>query len=347
MNKETSQPNNLLPWHSPLWQHFLTAYQQDRLPHALLLCGPQGMGKSLFAQRLANTLLCDKFLLPPIDKDIVGQPCDHCKSCHLLKIGNHPDLFFVQPAEAGKAIAVDQIRELIQLCMLTAHYGRYQIVILNPAEAMNRNAANSLLKLLEEPPPKTILLLVSHQPMALLATIRSRCQRLDFSHPDPILTQTWLQHQVPRDLDARWLLNLTSQAPLAALELVNSDSLTNRRELFDSLAQLPLGKTDPIRLAEQWNELEIPQLLGWMLSWTMDLIRYAVSSHTPVIINQDYREVLQRLAKQLNLRSLFKLLDLQREVHRLVTGGTNVNTKGLLETIAITWQELGTQPRRT
>jgi DNA polymerase-3 subunit delta' len=129
--------------------------------------------------------------------------------------------------------------------------------------------------------------------------------------------------------------------------LVNSDSLTNRRELFDSLAQLPLGKTDPIRLAEQWNELEIPQLLGWMLSWTMDLIRYAVSSHTPVIINQDYREVLQRLAKQLNLRSLFKLLDLQREVHRLVTGGTNVNTKGLLETIAITWQELGTQPRRT
>ncbi|OQY55113.1 MAG: DNA polymerase III subunit delta' [Candidatus Parabeggiatoa sp. nov. 2] len=330
--------NNVLPWHDSLWQHIQRRWQQNRLPHALLLCGPPGMGKALFAQRLTETLLCEKSPL----EGILGPPCGHCKPCHLLSVETHPDLFKVQPAEPGKQIPIDQIRSLIQFCTLTANYGRYQIAIINPAQAMNRNAANSLLKLLEEPPPNTLIMLVTHQPMALPATILSRCQRLDFSQQESTVTQAWLQSKISSQLNAQLLLKLSAQAPLAALALAETDGMTKRRELFDSLTQLPSGKNDPIRVAESWAKLEAAQVLQWMLSWTMDIIRYATTAQTQHLVNQDRIEPLQHLATQLDLHSLFDLLDLQREAYRLVTGNANVKPQGLLESIAIAWVKLGT-----
>ena len=131
--------SNILPWHESLWQQILS--RQNNLPHALLLYGAKGMGKSLFAQYLTKTLLCDQ-----------KQACGNCKPCKLLIANTHPDLMTIQPADVGKQISVDQIRSTIQFCALTSKYGHYQIVIIDPAEAMNRNASNSLLKLLEEPP---------------------------------------------------------------------------------------------------------------------------------------------------------------------------------------------------
>jgi DNA polymerase-3 subunit delta' len=295
------------------------------------------MGKALFAHQLAEFLLCEK---PRVRNDL-PQVCGYCKPCLLLKANTHPDLMPVEPAEAGKQIAIDQVRHLIEFCTLTANYGRHQIIILNPAEAMNQNAANSLLKLLEEPPKSTLLMLISHRPSALLATLRSRCQRFDFSRPDKTIAQTWLQDKIPTPQSAPLLLNLTAYAPLAALNLIDSEELTKRRELFDTLAQLPSGKLDPVKVAELWNKQPVAQILHWMLSWTMDLIRYTQSQHSQVLINQDYREPLQRLARQVNSRYLFKLLDLQQDAYRLVMSTSNVKTQGLLEVIAITWSEFG------
>jgi len=274
----------------------------------LLLCGPTGMGKGVFAQCLAEALLCET---PLKTGEESGSACGHCKPCHLLQAKTHPDLLQIQPADVGKQISIDQIRHLIQFCVLTAHYGRYQIIIIKPAEAMNRNASNSLLKLLEEPPPKTLIMLVSHQPMALMATIRSRCY------------------------DIRLLLNLSSQAPFAALALAND--MTKRRELFDSLAALSSGKNDPVHIAEGWSQLEVVPILQWMLSGTRDMIRYAMTAQTHYLVNHDYQEMLQRFARQFDLHSLFKLLDLQTEAYQLVTSKANVKAQGLLESIAIAW----------
>ncbi|EDN69548.1 DNA polymerase III, delta prime subunit [Beggiatoa sp. PS] len=331
---------NVLPWHDALWQQIQSRVMQNRLPHALLLSGPQGMGKALFAQRLAENLLCEQ---PQAD----GQTCGHCKPCHLLLANTHPDLFKVEPVEAGKQISVNQIRELIQFSTLTASYNRHQIIIVNPAEAMNRNAANSLLKLLEEPSSDTVIMLVSHQYQALLATIRSRCQRIDFSHPEPTVTQTWLHNQLSTKINIQLLLNLSNQAPLAALALAQTDGMAKRQILFESLTQLPTGKDDPIRIAESWNQLEVVQVLEWMLLWTMDIIRYGITEQRHSIINQDHQQTLQRLAKQFNPLKLFELLDLQTEAYRLIMGSTNVKPQGLLESIAIAWVKLGTTQRRT
>ncbi len=352
--------NTILPWHETLWQQIMRRWQQDRLPHALLLCGPQGMGKGLFAQRLAKTLLCENAKtsnnlssfennIPSVDnglKEISGEVC-HCKSCNLFRAETHSDFSEIEPA-GTQHISIDQIRGLIQFCTLTANYGGYQIIILKPAEAMNRNAANSLLKLLEEPPSDTLIMLVSHQPMRLSATIRSRCQRLDFSRPNRAITEAWLHEQLTnsRAYDIKLLLNLSNQAPLKALALAKAEGMTKRQELFDSLAELPSGKNDPIRIAEGWNKEDVLQILQWMHSWTMDIIRYAATAQTQYLINHDYQNKLQRFAEQFDLHRLFKLLDLQNEAYQLVTGNTNVKAQGLLESIAIAWVKLGRRRQR-
>jgi DNA polymerase-3 subunit delta' len=331
--------NSVLPWHNSLWQQILRRHQQDSLPHALLLCGPQGMGKALFAQALTETLLCENL-------QEQGQICGRCKSCTLQHAGTHPDFLQVQPAEAGKQIAIDQIRNLIQFYALTTQYGRYKIVILNPAEAMNRNSANSLLKLLEEPPPKTLIMLISNQPMRLLATIRSRCQRIDFSRPDRKLTETWLRQQLKNSASASLLLNLSAQAPLAALALVETEAMAKRQVLFENLATLPTGKSDPISIANGWSKWDVKQVLEWMFSWTIDIIRYAITGQIQFFVNYDHQKVLQRLARQFNVHALFFILNLQKEAYQLISGKANINPQGLLESIAITWVELGSQQRR-
>jgi DNA polymerase III subunit delta' len=332
----------VLPWHEPLWQKMQQSWQADRLPHALLLVGPQGMGKAVFAKRLADTMLCEQ---PNATKK---EACGLCKSCHVQLAKTHPDFLEIQPVEQGKQISIEQIRHLIQFCGLTAHYGCSQIVIINPAEAMNRNAANSLLKLLEEPPPKTLLMLVSHQHHILPATIRSRCQRIDFSRPDHELTQAWLSHQLKNQstVPMQLLLNLSAQAPLAALALAETDAMTKRQTFFNSLIQLPEGKHDPIRVAEQWEKLEAIPVLHWMHSWTMDIIRCASTGQTQYIVNQDHQKTIQYFAKLLDLQSLFKLLGLQQEAIRLVTGNTNIKVQSVLESIAIFWIELTVKNRR-
>jgi len=343
--------NTIFPWHNVLWQQIMRRWQKNRLPHALLLCGPAGMGKGVFAQCLAETLLCETPLTPSFETEVSGSACGHCKPCHLLQVKTHPDLLQIQPADVGKQISIDQIRSLIQFCVLTAHYGRYQVIIIKPAEAMNRNAANSLLKLLEEPPPQTLIMLVSHQPMALMATIRSRCQRIDFSHSESAsenaVVQTWLHNQLKNSpaYDIRLLLNLSAHAPLAALALAEADGMTKRRALFDSLAALSNGKNDPVHIAEGWSQSEVVPILQWMLSITMDIIRYAMTAQTHNLVNHDYQEMLQRFARQFDLHSLFKLLDLQKEAYQLVTSKANVKAQGLLESIAITWVKLAMRRR--
>ncbi|MCK5876631.1 MAG: DNA polymerase III subunit delta' [Candidatus Marithrix sp.] len=313
--------NNILPWHESLWQQTLAR----KLPHALLLSGPSGMGKVEFAKNLAETLLCEQ-----------KQTCGNCKPCNLLKANTHPDLLLIQPADTGKQIAVDQIRSMIKFCALTAKYSGYQIAIIEPAEAMNRNAANSLLKLLEEPPDNTLIMLVSNKPMALSATIRSRCQKLDFSWPDKTLTHNWLNEQLTNQKQTALLLSLSAQAPLAAFKL--ADSMSKRQELFDSL--MTLQTNDPVKIAATWAKMEVISVLKWQLSWTADVIRYSTTGQTQHLVNQDQLTSLQNFANHLNLQKLFKLLDLQQEAYQLLTSNTNIKPQGLLEMIAIAWIEL-------
>ena len=164
-----------LPWHDPQWLRIERSIRSGRVPHALLLRGASGNGKKMFAARLAAVLLCGS-------KDF---PCGECGSCRLCAAGSHPDWTDVKLEPDRREIVVDQIRDLIHSIGLTARFGRYKVVILESAELMNRHAANTLLKTLEEPPGATVFVLVSSNSAQLLPTIRSRCQSIDFPVPDP------------------------------------------------------------------------------------------------------------------------------------------------------------------
>jgi len=327
-NKDSQTTQALAPWHQPLWARIQAARAEQRLPHALLLAGLAGMGKVQFAAYLAQSLLCTQ-------PEANGAPCQRCKACHLFQTGNHPDWQRVEPAEIGKQIRIDQIRELIDAAHLTAHYHGYRILLICPAEAMNDNAANALLKLLEEPPAQTLLLLISHQPMALLATLRSRCQRLEFKRPPEIQTTQWLTEQLDSTAPApALLLQLSAGAPLAALAL--AAEFPQRQLLFHSFQQLLQGQEEPVQVAEQWLGVGAEPVLRWLLSWTMDLLRYRAGAPAAAL-NVDLQAALMSIARQLDSRALLSLLDLQLESRRLLRGSSNVRPQGLLEVVAIAW----------
>jgi DNA polymerase-3 subunit delta' len=155
------------PWHEAQWQRIEAMRAGGRLPHALMLRGLRGLGKAAFAQRLAAILLCESS--PP--------PCDECRGCRLMAAGNHPDFLKVQPEEDKQTIGIDQIRALIDRLVLTTRYQGYKMVIVDPAEAMTPQAANTLLKTLEEPPGAALFILVAHQ-SGLLPAIPFRALEL-------------------------------------------------------------------------------------------------------------------------------------------------------------------------
>jgi DNA polymerase-3 subunit delta' len=229
--------------HEQIWSDLVT--RLDRLPHALLLHGPKGVGKLAFAERLAQLLLCE-------GKAPRASPCGTCPGCRWYLAGNHPDVRFVQPetlarihpdaeeTEAKKAkpsaeIRIDQVRELEDFLNLASHRGGRRIAIVHPAEDMNAHAANSLLKSLEEPPRGAMFVLVSHRPARLLPTVRSRCVPIALPLPDGDRARAWLEKQGVPDA-GRWLA-FAGGAPLAARDLAQGEHGARIGQLLAAIAE--------------------------------------------------------------------------------------------------------------
>ena len=167
----------IFPWQVNQWQQLLQAKSQQRLAHAMLFTGLPGIGKAIFAQHFSSALLCQK-----LNPD--GNPCDRCHSCRLIAGRAHPNMLWLEPEKPGQAIKIDQVRDVSEFISQTSLQGDYRIVIINPADDMNTNAANALLKTLEEPSSGAHLILISNQNERLPATILSRCQRVVFQRPE-------------------------------------------------------------------------------------------------------------------------------------------------------------------
>ncbi len=327
--------NPLLPWQADAWAALMARARADRLPHALLFSGLAGIGKGEFARRLAAGLLCES---PAAD----GGPCGRCHACGMLAVGSHPDFREIAPEEAGKAIAVDVIRGVNEFFTLTSQYGGRQVVIIHPAEAMNRNAANSLLKTLEEPTPGALLILLSSRPSQLLPTIRSRCQRIDFPLPPATSAAAWLAEQLPAEADTGALLALAEGAPLAALELHQEGGLATRAALMQAWAGLLQGQAEPTAVAAEWQRWGLTRSLPWLMSWVADLIRLKSAVGDAAISNRDLAGQLQKLAERVDLRALYLFLDQLTEYRR--QAGSNLNELLALEDLMIAWRRCARRP---
>lgn len=328
------------PWHEALWSS--TTARLERLPHALLLQGAVGLGKQAFARRLAATLLCEQ---PKKN----AAACGVCHSCQLLTAGNHPDFMSLAPSEERRSIVIDQVRELGAFFALRPHTAGRKVALLTPADGMNLHAANSLLKILEEPPGGSVLILVASQPARLPATIRSRCQRVLFTPPERGRAIDWLNAQV--DTSAELLLDLADGAPLKALTLAGGGFLASREEFLRDLSLLLVGRGDPLACAKRWKEAGAEASLGWLMGFVADLIRCStLGNDSARVLNPEAAGFLHKNKNALYLNVLFKYLDAVSNSRNGLASGS-LDELLILEDLLIRWcymkQETPTITNRT
>lgn len=255
----------------------------------------------------------------------------------MFETGTHPDLMQVRPEEKSQFIKIDQIRGLAEFLANKAHVDNgYKVVILKPAEGMNINAANALLKNLEEPAGKTLLILVSHQASGVMATIRSRCQLLVCHKPDIDIALDWLVQRLDSSERAEELLSLSGGAPLSAMALLNNDGLEQRRVLLEDLSGLLQGEFSALTVAARWQSYETPQIIDSLLQWVPMWSR-SLASKEP--IQKNLQDVLDWLGGA-QLGSILRLYQRLQDIKRQLQSGANPNKQLLLESLLMEWVAL-------
>ncbi|WP_444944130.1 DNA polymerase III subunit delta' [Microbulbifer sp. ZKSA006] len=324
-----------LPWHSEQWQRLGLQLQADRCPHALLLTGPEGLGKRQFAAAFTALALCEQ--------PRAGQACGECKDCRLWMAGSHPDFLQVEPEKPGGPLKVEQIRQLGNFVSRTSGRGGARLVWLSPAEAMNINAANALLKNLEEPASSVIFVLITDAPTGLLPTIRSRCQSIAFPPPSEEVALQWLYGSGLEEPLAQRVLTLAGGAPLLAAELAEPKSREVREQFFKDLVAVAEGMASPVSSAGRWETpadgVELVQLL---LFWQHWLTQMAQIRSCDLSGDTQLMALLQRLpgAGEQSLQSVFAFYDHLLQARKGLLGNANPNRRLLLEELFIRWAKL-------
>jgi DNA polymerase-3 subunit delta' len=315
-------------WLQPAWERFVSMSTRQRLPHALLLSGPAGIGKRMLLQRAAAALLCDA----PSQQ----QPCGTCRSCHLFAAGAHPDLLQLYPEERGKQLKVDQVRSMLEHVHLAAGADRHRVVMIDPADAMNASAANALLKTLEEPVAGVILLLCTDHPERLPATIRSRCQQIIVPLPPWTTALAWVSAHCA-DADAAELLQMASGAPMLALQLQQSGMADGYRDVRQGLLDLGAGHEGVLTLGPGWlKQMALDDVLSAMQSWSVQCARQLARGEAG-------EHGLQHQCKGLHLSNVLRFLEridaVKREQQR------NIRPQLALEHLLLHWRQLAASGR--
>lgn len=328
----------IYPWQRDLWRQLLA--RPETLPHALLLHGRRGTGKRDFAFALAQALLCEQ----PAPE---GEGCGDCPACRWFSQGSHPDFRLLDPEsedvagddEEGEAkpekkgsriINVADVRVLADFVSLSTHRGGRRVVLIHPAEAMNVQAANALLKTLEEPTPGTVFLLVTHQLQHLLPTIRSRCRKVAMPAPSRAQAAQWLAEQgVPQAVE---LLAQAGYAPLTARELADGDAQARRGAFLEEIAQPE--RLDPIGLAESLKSADLAEVIGWLQKWLYDLMSARLAGQ--VRYHPEEAQAVSALAQRVDMP---RVLDFHKELQsaRLAVGhplNSQLVLEGLLFSLA-------------
>ncbi|HVL75354.1 MAG TPA: DNA polymerase III subunit delta' [Noviherbaspirillum sp.] len=302
--------NDFFPWHEAAWRQL--QQMLGRLPHAILLHGPQGTGKTAFAEAFAQSLLCT-------NRHQDGRACGACEACGWFAQYAHPDYRRVrpealddEPGEGGegedggdgdtkksaksktpsKEIKIDQIRALGDFMNVSTHRQGLRVVLLYPAEALNTMAANALLKTLEEPPPATVFILVSHAIERLLPTILSRCRKFALPMPPRAQALAWLKEQGVADADD-WLAE-QGGAPLSAI----AASASAVRELQDEFLRA-LARPDTelaLKTAERLQKAPVSDLVLWQQRWLYDVLAHKLSG--TIRYYPRYRRELESLSRR-------------------------------------------------
>lgn len=290
------------PWHAQPW-HLLSS-RFPNLGHGLLFYGQQGCAKYEFAERFVAWVLC----LNPQPETACGE----CSSCQWLRSATHPNFVHISTDEDAKKpnakIKIEKIRDLLPFVQQTGE--GWRVVLIEPAEALNTASANALLKTLEEPGEKVVLILLADHYLKLPATIRSRLQHFALDRISPTEAQHYVQQQLPhlsvQQIDL--LLNLANQMPLSAIELEQSAWLAQRADFLKDWLKLVVEKSMPLHFATKWSKaLSFADFIVMFEYLLGDVVAYKLNQS---LKNSDLD--FQALAECYHLEQLFALYaDLQ------------------------------------
>ncbi|WP_110676534.1 DNA polymerase III subunit delta' [Salinicola sp. RZ23] len=319
-----------MPWQRERWRRLTQLQDSGRLPHALLISGPHGIGKQPLVEALIARTLC---------RNPGEIACGECHGCRMLAAGYHPDLLSVAPVEKSRQIRIDAIRQVNGFVSQTAQQGGYRVIRIEPAEAMNVAASNALLKSLEEPGERTLFVLVSDIASRLLPTIRSRCQHWNLATPPAAEAERWLGERLGDTEEATFWLRVAGGLPLLAEELAGAEARQLRqelRELFDSLVR----GGEPVGEAARLDAQALDRVLWYGIAWLEDLIRLGLSGDSRRVRNSDLLPLYRQAVKNARVRDWFRLLDYAREQRRLLAAGGNPNPQLVMEAWLIRWSAL-------
>ena len=317
-------------WLQKGWQLFQGYLKQNRVPHALLITGQKGIGKSELAKQFTYSLLCNQ----PQNNSL---HCGQCQSCLLLTANTHPDFCLIQPEEDKQSISINQIRAVVSDTYLKPQFDTYRVVIINPADNLTISAANAFLKCLEEPGERTIFLLLTSKPDKLPATIVSRCQKITVVFPERPLIYKYMKEQGIQN-NQETLLRLAQGSILSIQEINDQEVLNQRKECFQDWLAVVARKSQPSIIAEKWQKIPEAILINWLLSWVSDLIKNSFITKPEYLTNQDLVKYLQELSQQLDLKELFTLYDKLLLNRKLLA--SQLNFQIVLEEILVQWQQL-------
>ena len=333
----------IYPWQKKAWDE-LGRYRAQ-LPHAILLRGREGLGAEALGQTFAQSLLCEA----PRDG---GFPCGRCPACIWFAQGNHPDFRLLQPdcvapvaaavgeeapakkEKKSEQIRIDQVRALQDFLGIGTHRAGLRVILVHPAEAMNPNTQNALLKSLEEPPPGTVFVLVTANAERLLPTVRSRCIALDLAAAGRAEALAWLEEQGVADPTG--LLAAAGGAPLAALELA---ALAVQREAF--ITGLGDAKAGPLAVADRAQGVPPVHIVAWLQRWCYDLLASRLG--LPVRYHPKYERLIAETSSRCRAAELAAYLRTLAEARSLAQHP--LNPRLFFEDLLIRYRAL-TAPER-
>jgi DNA polymerase III subunit delta' len=298
-----------------------TLLQNGTIPHALLFIGIEGVGKQTAAMAMA--MACNCMAIKP-----KHNPCGGCKSCRKIESDNHPDIILLKPS--GPFIRIGQIRDLCGTLAMKPYEARLRVVIISDAQAMNPSAGNALLKVLEEPPDRTILILTALQTSDLLPTIVSRCQHIRFN---PVsqknLESLLIQRHGANPDQAKTIAIMANGSVSKAVSMIDSINRVNwvnrRIWLINEVESLPVSSMGSrMAFAEKLSKSKeiLAESLEVIKFWFRDLV---VCKYDPEkIINRDLNDKILRVSKNVNVISLISKIDDIESAQKNIQANTNL-----------------------
>ena len=340
----------ILPWHQNDWDSLIS--NRDRLHHGALIKAAPGTGLREYALQLSQYLLCES---PDLTTHVF---CKTCQNCRLFEAGTHPDFHVVtseyesvnsrlplltsyserfqdarerdKKARPGRVISVDQVRKLISRFSTHTHISKTRVALVLPADRMNINAANALLKLLEEPPSESVLILATSEPSRLPKTILSRCVVFNLSTPEYDDSIDWLKNYIPQ-AECDSALNMSSNQPLHARTMYQSGELKEKQNYLTAMVQILENKRYPLDFAQKMAKMEFDNMLLWLQNFIVELVIWKSMGRAPF-----WNASLTMSLSRISINRLYSLYD--RICHYRKISRGSVNEQLAMEDLLISLQ---------